>query len=187
MDTRTIKGVWDYGTSVRAQCIWLPCWHARAEGLPAFGIYGRDVPTQSNGIPATLRKSCLRFCARGGGCGHHARQELSANGSICMGIGGSIIEPFIESISACAWNLSTRWRSSADDGGHLRQGRIDKALKWTKEAASRALTRTRSLQRDRAHKDSDWESSSDDVHHQRILMRQNKKPARSCEEGNGRP
>jgi len=95
MEKLTIKGVWGFNGTERPGAVYLAAvlaGHAQ-KGLPAFGIYGRDVQDSGDmSIPNDVREKLLRFgraavaaaCMRG-------RSYLQI-GSSCMGIAGSIID-----------------------------------------------------------------------------------------------
>ena len=102
MDPQTIKGVWGFNGTERPGAVYLAsvlASHAQ-KGLPAFGIYGHDVqdPDDVSGIPADVREKLLRFGRAAVAAATMRGKSYLQIGSICMGIGGSIIDPdFIES------------------------------------------------------------------------------------------
>jgi L-fucose isomerase-like protein len=72
--------------------------HAQ-KGLPAFGIYGHDVQNldEVTNIPADVQEKLLRFGRAAVAVATMRGKSYLQIGSICMGIGGSIIDPaFIE-------------------------------------------------------------------------------------------
>jgi len=95
MEKLTIKGVWGFNGTERPGAVYLAAvlaGHAQ-KGLPAFGIYGKNVQDSNDmSIPDDVREKLLRFgraslaaaCMRG-------RSYLQI-GSSCMGIAGSIID-----------------------------------------------------------------------------------------------
>ena len=98
MDPTIPKAVWGFNGTERPGAVYLAAvlaGHAQ-KGLPAFGIYGRDVQDAGDKtIPADVQEKILRFCPRRPGRGHHARQILSGMGGISMGIAGSIVSPAV--------------------------------------------------------------------------------------------
>jgi len=101
MDPRTIKGVWGFNGTERPGAVYLAsvlATHAQ-KGLPAFGIYGHDVQdADSTEIPADVTEKLLRFGRAAVAAASMRGKSYLQIGSICMGIGGSIIDPdFIES------------------------------------------------------------------------------------------
>ena len=102
MDPMTIKGVWGFNGTERPGAVYLAsvlASHAQ-KGLPAFGIYGHDVQNldEVTNIPADVREKLLRFGRAAVAVATMRGKSYLQIGSICMGIGGSIIDPdFIES------------------------------------------------------------------------------------------
>ncbi|MCH5198031.1 MAG: L-fucose isomerase [Oscillospiraceae bacterium] len=99
-DPMTIKGVWGFNATERPGAVYLAsvlATHAQ-KGLPAFGIYGRDVQdADDTEMPSDVKEKLLRFArAAVAVCTMRGKSYLQI-GSICMGIGGSSISPeFIE-------------------------------------------------------------------------------------------
>ena len=96
MDPFRPKAVWGFNGTERPGAVYLAAvlaGHAQ-KGLPAFGIYGRDVQDAGDDtIPDDVRVKILRF-ARGGlaVAAMRGRSYLSM-GSVSMGIAGSIVNP----------------------------------------------------------------------------------------------
>ena len=99
-DPMTVKGVWGFNATERPGAVYLAsvlATHAQ-KGLPAFGIYGHDVQdADDTSMPDDVREKLLRFArAAVAVCTMRGKSYLQI-GSICMGIGGSVISPeFIE-------------------------------------------------------------------------------------------
>ena len=101
MDPSTIKGVWGLNATERPGAVYLAsvlATHAQ-KGLPAFGIYGHDVVDADDGtIGADIREKLLRFARAAVAVATMRGKSYLQIGSICMGIGGSIIDSdFLES------------------------------------------------------------------------------------------
>lgn len=102
MDPQTIKGVWGFNGTERPGAVYLAsvlASHAQ-KGLPAFGIYGHDVQNidEVDNIPEDVEQKLLRFGRAAVAVASMRGKSYLQIGSICMGIGGSIIDPaFIES------------------------------------------------------------------------------------------
>ena len=101
MDPNTIKGVWGLNATERPGAVYLAsvlATHAQ-KGLPAFGIYGHDVQdADDTEIPADVREKLLRFGRAAVAAASMRGTSYLQIGSICMGIGGSIIDSdFMES------------------------------------------------------------------------------------------
>ncbi len=100
MERDTIKGVWGFNGTERPGAVYLAsvlATHAQ-KGLPAFGIYGHDVQNaDERSIPEDVREKLLRFARAAVAAATMRGKSYLQIGSICMGIGGSIIDPaFIE-------------------------------------------------------------------------------------------
>ncbi len=101
MDPTTIKGVWGFNGTERPGAVYLAsvlATHAQ-KGLPAFGIYGHEVQDlDDTSIPADVEEKILRFGRAAVAAASMRGKSYLQIGSICMGIGGSIIDSdFIES------------------------------------------------------------------------------------------
>ena len=100
MDNQTIKGVWGFNGTERPGAVYLAAVlaaHAQ-KGLPAFGIYGRDVQDLDDAsIPADVREKLLRFGRAAIAAATMKGKSYLQIGSLCMGIAGSQIDTdFIE-------------------------------------------------------------------------------------------
>ena len=102
MDPMTIKGVWGFNGTERPGAVYLAsvlATHAQ-KGLPAFGIYGHDVQNldEVTNIPEDVKEKLLRFGRAAIAAATMRGKSYLQIGSICMGIGGSIVDPaFFES------------------------------------------------------------------------------------------
>jgi len=96
MDPMTIKGVWGFNGTERPGAVYLAsvlAAHAQ-KGLPAFGIYGRDVQdADETGIPEDVSEKLLRFGRAAIAAVTMRGKSYLQIGSICMGIAGSSIDP----------------------------------------------------------------------------------------------
>ena len=138
IDPMTIKGVWGFNGTERPGAVYLAsvlATHAQ-KGLPAFGIYGHDVQNldEVTDIPADVREKLLRFGRAAVAVATMRGKSYLQIGSICMGIGGSIIDSaFIESY------LGMRVESVDEveiirrmTEGIYDEAEYQKALAWTK-------------------------------------------------------
>ena len=139
MDKNTIKGVWGFNGTERPGAVYLAAVlasHAQ-KGLPAFGIYGHDVQNmdESDKIPDDVAEKLLRFGRAAVAAATMRGKSYLQIGSICMGIGGSIIDTaFIEEY------LGMRVESVDEvevirrmSEGIYDEAEFKKALKWAKE------------------------------------------------------
>ena len=139
MDPMTIKGVWGFNGTERPGAVYLAsvlATHAQ-KGLPAFGIYGHEVQNldEVTDVPADVREKLLRFGRAAVAVATMRGKSYLQIGSMCMGIGGSIIDPaFIEEY------LGMRVESVDEveiirrmTEGIYDEAEFQKALAWTKE------------------------------------------------------
>ena len=94
-DPNTIKAVWGFNGTERPGAVYLAAVlaaHAQ-KGMPAFGIYGKDVQDiDASEIPADVSEKILRFArAALAACGMRGKSYLQIGGP-CMGIAGSFID-----------------------------------------------------------------------------------------------
>ena len=96
MDPLTQKAVWGFNGTERPGAVYLAAVlaaHAQ-KGLPAFGIYGRDVQNASDAtIPADVREKLLGFARAAIAAGMMRGKSYLSMGSVSMGIAGSIVDP----------------------------------------------------------------------------------------------
>lgn len=95
MNPLTIKGVWGLNATERPGAVYLASVLATyaQKGLPAFGIYGRDVQDADDTvIPDDVRTKLLRFARAAVAAASMRDKSYLQIGSQCMGIGGSIID-----------------------------------------------------------------------------------------------
>ncbi len=188
MDRNTIKAVWGFNGTERPGAVYLAsvlASHAQ-KGLPAFGIYGRDVqPADSLEIPADVSEKLLRFGRAAVAVATMRGKSYLQIGSICMGIAGSIISPdFIEEY------LGMRVESVDEveiirrmTNGIYDEKEYQKALAWTKEHAIEGFDKNPvELQKSRAEKDSDWEFVVKMMCIIKDLMNGNQNLPEGCEE-----
>ncbi len=95
-DPFTIKGVWGFNGTERPGAVYLAsvlATHAQ-KGLPAFGIYGHEVQDydQVMEIPDDVKEKLLRFGRAAVAVASMKGKSYLQIGSVCMGIGGSIMD-----------------------------------------------------------------------------------------------
>lgn len=163
MDRNTIKAVWGFNGTERPGAVYLAsvlATHAQ-KGLPAFGIYGHDVcEADDTEIPADVKEKLLRFGRAAVAAATMRGKSYLQIGSICMGIGGSIIDPaFIEEY------LGMRVES-VDEVEIIRRmteeiydkEEYEKALAWTKANCKEGFDKNPDyLQKTPEQKEKDWE------------------------------
>lgn len=96
MDPLTQKAVWGFNGTERPGAVYLAAVlaaHAQ-KGLPAFGIYGRDVKDATDTeIPGDVAAKILAFARSAVAVGLMRGKSYLSMGSVAMGIAGSIVSP----------------------------------------------------------------------------------------------
>jgi L-fucose/D-arabinose isomerase len=94
MDPSTPKAVWGFNGTERPGAVYLAAvlsGHAQ-KGIPAFGIYGKDVQDAGTAdIPADVREKLIRFAKAGLAAATMKGKSYLSIGSVSMGIAGSIV------------------------------------------------------------------------------------------------
>ncbi|MGM9804701.1 MAG: L-fucose isomerase [Muribaculaceae bacterium] len=188
MDPLTIKGVWGFNGTERPGAVYLAsvlATHAQ-KGRPAFGIYGHDVQdADDTSIPADVREKLLRFGRAAVAAASMRGKSWLQIGSICMGIGGSIIDPqFIEEY------LGMRVESVDEveiirrmTEGIYNEEEYQKALAWTKANCREGFDKNPAeLQRTPEQKEEAWEFVVKMMVIIKDLMCGNKNLPAGCEE-----
>jgi L-fucose/D-arabinose isomerase len=163
MDPLTPKAVWGFNGTERPGAVYLAAVLAshNQKGLPAFGIYGRDVQDAGDTvIPEDVRVKILSFVRSGLAVSTLRGKSYLAMGGVSMGIGGSIVDqPFfekflglrVESIDMC--EFVRRMEEKIYDAGEF-----TKALAWVKQNCKEGKDyNPPDKQLSRAAKDEDWE------------------------------
>ena len=95
MDPLTPKAVWGFNGTERPGAVYLAAVLAAhtQKGLPAFGIYGRDVQDVDDAtIPADVQTKILRFARAGMAAAILRGKSYLSLGGVSMGIAGSIVD-----------------------------------------------------------------------------------------------
>lgn len=188
MDPMTIKGVWGFNGTERPGAVYLAsvlATHAQ-KGLPAFGIYGHDVQNaQDTSIPSDVKEKILRFGRAAVAAATMRGKSYLQIGSICMGIGGSIIDPaFIEEY------LGMRVESVDEveiirrmSEGIYDEAEYKKALEWTKNKCKEGFDKNPpEVQKSPEQKENDWEFVVKMMCIIKDLMNGNPNLPKGCEE-----
>ncbi|MBQ7377520.1 MAG: L-fucose isomerase [Clostridia bacterium] len=188
MNPDTIKGVWGFNGTERPGAVYLAsvlATHAQ-KGLPAFGIYGHDVQdADDTSIPADVEEKLLRFGRAAVAAASMRGKSYLQIGSMCMGIGGSIIDnDFMEDY------LGMRVESVDEveiirrmTEGVYNKATYKKALAWAKENCKIGFDKNpKELQRSDKQKEKDLEFVVKMMVIIKDLMNGNKNLPRGCEE-----
>ena len=165
MDPLTPKAVWGFNGTERPGAVYLAAVlaaHAQ-KGLPAFGIYGRDVQDSSDtSIHDDVKEKILRFTKAGLAAAYMKDKAYLSMGGMSMGIAGSSVDQdffqkFLGMRTECI-DMSEFIRRMEE--GIYDPEEFEKALAWTKEnCAEGPDNNPEDMQRSREQKDDDWETS----------------------------
>ena len=138
MNPLTQKAIWGFNGTERPGAVYLAAVlaaHAQ-KGLPAFGIYGRDVKNADDTtIPEDVKEKILRFARAAIAVGEMRGKSYLSIGSVAMGIAGSIVDPNFfeeylnmrcESVDMC--EIIRRVNENIFDPEEYK-----KALEWTRK------------------------------------------------------
>ena len=165
MDPMTIKGVWGFNATERPGAVYLAAVlaaHAQ-KGLPAFGIYGKDVQDKDDmSIPDDVREKLLRFGKAAVAAATMRGKSYLQIGSICMGIAGSIVNSeFVEEYfgmrveSVDEVEIIRRMTEGIYD-----EAEFQKALAWTKANCPEGFDKNPEfVRKSDEEKEKDWEFS----------------------------
>ena len=165
MDPLTPKAVWGFNGTERPGAVYLAAVlaaHAQ-KGLPAFGIYGRDVQDAGDGrIPADVEAKILRFVKAGLAAALMRGKSYLSMGGCSMGIAGSIVDPtFFESFlgmrveSVDLSEFTRRLRDNIFD-----QEEYKRAIRWVRKNCKEGHDPNKpAKRRTRAHLDEEWDIS----------------------------
>jgi L-fucose isomerase len=164
MDPHLPKAVWGFNGTERPGAVYLAAVLAghNQKGLPAFGIYGRDVQDAGDGtIPSDVREKLLQFARAGLAAAAMRGKSYLSMGGVSMGIAGSIVDQslfesylgmrvesvdmteFVRRIEECLFDPEEYARAILWVRKHCREGR-----EFNPPEA----------QRSRKQKDADWET-----------------------------
>lgn len=158
------KAVWGFNGTDRPGAVYLAAVLAghNQKGLPAFGIYGRDVMDLGDtSIPADVQEKIIRFVKCGIAVATMRGQSYLAMGGTSMGIAGSIVD---QDLFEKTFGMRVVSIDMTEFVGRMSKGIYDveefeRAQRWVKEKCKEGRDwNPESKQRTRAQKDADWES-----------------------------
>ncbi|MGZ0654698.1 L-fucose isomerase [Coraliomargarita sp. W4R53] len=165
MDPHRPKAVWGFNGTERPGAVYLAAvlsGHTQ-KGLPAFGIYGKDVQDAGDEtMPEDVVTKLLSFARAGLAVAYMRGKAYLSMGGTSMGIAGSVVDSKF-------WEGSLGMRVEAIDlaefAGRMRKGTYDqaeyeKALAWVKEnCPEKKDYNSETTKRSREQLDSEWEDS----------------------------
>jgi len=165
MDPHTPKAIWGFNGTERPGAVYLAAALAghTQKGLPAFGIYGKDVQAATDTkIPDDVRDKLLGFARCGLTVALIRGKSYLSMGGTSMGIAGSVVDPAF-------WEKWLGMRVEAIDmseiAGRMMKGQYDKeefetALAWVKKHCKEGKDyNSPTTTRSREDLDKEWEDS----------------------------
>jgi L-fucose isomerase len=165
VDPRRPKAVWGFNGTERPGAVYLAAVlaaHAQ-QGLPAFGIYGRDVQDSGDvSVPHDVREKVLRF-ARAAVASQlmRSRSYLSVGGT-SMGIAGSIVDHafFQRYLGMRVEAIDMTEVLRRIERGIYDEAEFERAMEWVRANCVEGTDYNRAeKQRSREELDRDWASS----------------------------
>ncbi len=162
MDPDIPKAIWGFNGTERPGAVYLAAALAghTMKGLPAFGIYGRDVQdADDTSIPGDVSEKILRFVRAGIATSFMKGKSYLSAGSVSMGIAGSIVkEEFFQEYLG----MRNEYVDMSEFTRRLNEEIYDKeeyrkALSWTKNYCKEGRDMNEKP-KTRAQKDKEWET-----------------------------
>lgn len=163
MDPHTPKAIWGFNGTERPGAVYLAAVLAahNQKGLPAFGIYGRDVQDAGNqSISDDVKEKLLRFARAGMAVATMKGKSYLSMGSVSMGIAGSTVNPefFSNFLGMRNEYIDMSEFVRRIDEGILDNDELHQAMKWVKENCIEGPDTNAPQQRkNRAKLDEEWE------------------------------
>ncbi len=158
------KAVWGFNGTERPGAVYLAAALAgySQKGLPAFGIYGRDVQDAGDEtIPGDVEEKILRFVKAALAVAQMKGKSYLSLGYTSMGIAGSMVNPdfFQEYLGMRTEFVDMSEVKRRLDEEIYDKAEFEKALAWTRENCREGADgNPPELQGDRERKDWEWET-----------------------------
>jgi len=185
-DPHRPKAVWGFNGTERPGAVYLAAvlaGHAQ-RGLPAFGIYGRDVQeADDTAIPDDVAEKLLRFARAGLAVALMRGRSYLSVGGVSMGIAGSVVDwSFFQNyLDMRVEAIDMTELARRIDGGIYDAGEYDEALQWVQQHCQTGFDANEERhRRSPAQLQSEWETSVQMALITRDLMTGN---ARLAEQG----
>ncbi len=163
MDPLIPKAIWGFNGTERPGAVYLAAALAghSQKGLPAFGIYGRDVQDAGDtAFPPDVQEKLLSFVRAGLAAATMRGTSYLAMGGVSMGIAGSIVDP---DLLQSYFGMRSESVDMTEFVRRMNEGIFDPveykhALAWTKENCPEgADVNPEAKQLSRGAKDEDWQ------------------------------
>ena len=164
MDPLIPKAIWGFNGTERPGAVYLAAALAahNQKGLPAFGIYGRDVQDSGDSsVPEDVRENILRFARSALAVAAMRGTSYLSLGSVSMGIGGSIVQ---EEFFQAYLGMRNEYVDMSEFVRRFEEQIYDpeeykRALSWVKEYCREGGDdNPPEKQRSRQQKDAEWET-----------------------------
>lgn len=164
-DPHIPKAVWGFNGTERPGAVYLAAVLAgyNQKGLPAFGIYGKDVQdAEDTDIPADVEEKLLRFAKAGLAVAMMKSKSYLSMGTVSMGIAGSIVQ---EELFQDYLGMRNEYIDMSEFVRRLNEEIYDeeefeRAYKWTKENCIEGQDNNpESFVRTDEQKEEDWKTS----------------------------
>ncbi len=158
------KAVWGFNGTERPGAVYLAAALAgyTQKGLPAFGIYGRDVQDAGDtNIPEEVKVKIIRFVKAALAAAQIKGKSYLSLGYTSMGIAGSMVNPdfFQEYLGMRTEFVDMTEVIRRIDEGIYDKEEFKKAIAWTRENCKEGEDRNpAAIQADREQKDKEWET-----------------------------
>ncbi len=162
MNPEIPKAIWGFNGTERPGAVYLAAALAghTQKGLPAFGIYGRDVQDAGdNTVPGDVQEKILRFVKAGLAVSYMKSKSYLSMGSVSMGIAGSIVnEDFFQEYLG----MRNEYIDMSEFNRRINEeiydkDEFDRALEWTKKWCKEGIE-TNAVPRSAKEKAKDWET-----------------------------
>jgi len=163
MDPLIPKAIWGFNGTERPGAVYLSAALAGHEqmGLPAFGIYGKDVQDRDDKtVPDDVKQKLLQFTKAGLAIATMKGTSYLSIGSVSMGIAGSQVDP---SFFCDYLGMRNEYVDMSEITRRITEEIYDKeeyerALSWVKENCPEGEDRNKKeIKHSRAQKDAEWE------------------------------
>lgn len=163
MNPHLPKAIWGFNGTERPGAVYLAAALAAhtQKGLPAFGIYGREVQDSGDAeIPADVQTKLLQFARAGLVVASMRGTSYLAMGGVSMGIAGSMVDDkfFQDYLGMRTEIVDMTEFTRRMERGIYDEAEYQRALAWVQENCPEGVDHNEpDKQRTRRQKDEDWE------------------------------
>ncbi len=164
MDPYLPKAIWGFNGTERPGAVYLAAalaGHGQL-GLPAFGIYGREVmDVQEENIPEDVKEKILQFIKAGLAVALMRGKSYLSLGSVSMGIAGSVVNPefFKDYLGMRTEFVDLSEFIRRIEEGIYDQEEYQKALRWVRENCREGKDRNNEkIRHSQKKKEKEWET-----------------------------